>query len=131
MKMRRTRRSVSARENTKEKLTRGARRADASGGIVRGTDLSSRIARRGGVAVPVAAAAVAGLANWANATAITWNNTGTDFNANASWVGNLAPGSADNATFTGAEVTNPNLSASSVIQGLTFSTVATSGYTLS
>ena len=39
--------------------------------------------------------------------------------------------STDNATFTGAEVTNPNLSASSIIQGLTFSTATTSGYTIS
>ena len=67
----------------------------------------------------------------AQAAAITWSNTGTDFNTGASWIGNTAPGTGDNATFTGAELTNPNLSASLTIQGLTFSTATSSGYTLS
>ena len=68
------------------------------------------------------------------ATAI-WNNIGTDFNTGANWTGGTGtggiPGAADNATFTGAEVTNPNLSLADTIQGLTFSTAASSGYTLS
>jgi fibronectin-binding autotransporter adhesin len=68
------------------------------------------------------------------AATATWNNTGTDFNTGANWTGGTGtggiPGAADNATFTGAEVTNPNLSLADTIQGLTFA-LGASGYTLS
>jgi fibronectin-binding autotransporter adhesin len=60
---------------------------------------------------------------------ITWNNTGTDFNAGASWTGGVAPGSADNATFNATATTQPELTGALTLQGLTFSGV--SGYTLS
>lgn len=60
----------------------------------------------------------------------TWNNAGTDFNTGANWTGGL-PGAADNATFTGAAgVNQPNLSANITIQGLTFSSLTSSGYSL-
>ena len=67
----------------------------------------------------------------AQAASITWSNTATDFNTGTDWIGNAVPGSGDNATFTGVKVFNPNLSTSLTIQGLTFSTATTSGYTLS
>ncbi len=71
----------------------------------------------------------------AHAAAATWSNTGTDFNTGGNWTSGTGPGgipgTGDVATFTGAEATNPNLSASLTIQGLNFSTAATSGYTLS
>lgn len=66
----------------------------------------------------------------ANAASITWENTGTDFNAGANWVGDLAPTTADVAVFTGAAVTNPNLAAPTTIQGINFSDVAAAGYTI-
>src|SRR5262249_42134624 len=48
--------------------------------------------------------------------AFTWNNTGTDFNAAASWTEAGGPpgtvGTGDTALFPNAPVTNPNLSAS-------------------
>lgn len=59
----------------------------------------------------------------------TWANTGTDFNAGASW-GGTAPGSADVATFSTAESTQPNLTASLTIQELNFSAAGASGYDL-
>jgi fibronectin-binding autotransporter adhesin len=71
----------------------------------------------------------------AQAASAVWQNTGTDFNTGSDWSGGTGtggiPGPSDNATFTGPEVTNPNLSASLSIQGLTFSSTTTSGYTLS
>jgi fibronectin-binding autotransporter adhesin len=69
------------------------------------------------------------LAPKAGATNRTWSNTGTDFNAGASW-GGTAPGSGDVAVFANVKVTNPNLSASLTIQELNFSTTASSGYDL-
>ncbi len=70
---------------------------------------------------------------FAQAGSVTWGNTGTDFNFNAggNWLGGSAPGVGDNATFSGVKTTNPNLSLSGSVQGLTFETTATSGYTLS
>lgn len=69
----------------------------------------------------------------ASASSITWDNSGTDFNDGASWVSDVAPGASDNATFLGAANISflPVLTASTTIQGLTFSTVTSSGYTLS
>jgi hypothetical protein len=71
----------------------------------------------------------------AQAASAVWQNTGTDFNTGGNWSGGTGtggiPGTGDNATFTGAEVSNPNLSASLTIQGITFSTTTTTGYTLS
>lgn len=58
-----------------------------------------------------------------------WTNTGTDYNTAGSWTGGV-PGSGDNATFTGVKITDPNLSASLINQGLTFSSATSSGYTL-
>jgi fibronectin-binding autotransporter adhesin len=55
-----------------------------------------------------------------------WNNTGTDFNAAGSWTGGV-PTSADRGLFNAAAVTQPNLSASLTLQGLSFTA---SGYTL-
>jgi fibronectin-binding autotransporter adhesin len=63
------------------------------------------------------------------AATITWNNTGTDFNAGASWTGGVAPGSADNATFNATATTQPQLTGALTVQGLTF--LGVSGYTLS
>ena len=60
----------------------------------------------------------------------TWvNTTGTDFNTASSWNAAVVPGSGDTAQFTGAKVTNPNLSASLTIGQITFSTTA-SGFDL-
>jgi fibronectin-binding autotransporter adhesin len=58
----------------------------------------------------------------------TWGNTGTDFNTGSNWVGGTAPGAGDNANFTAAEVTNPNLSSSVSIAGLFFKGTGSSGY---
>jgi fibronectin-binding autotransporter adhesin len=60
-----------------------------------------------------------------------WNNTGTDFNALASWSavsGNRVPNSGDVAWFKVAMVTNPNLSASAAIGALYFQSTTSSGY---
>src|SRR5262245_42622100 len=67
--------------------------------------------------------------------AFDWNNTGTDFNAAASWTPGTGPpgavGTGDTALFPNAPVTNPNLSASpAAFTALRF-TSATPGYTLS
>ncbi len=67
----------------------------------------------------------------AHAADITWNNTGTDFNTGASWTGAVAPGTADRAVFAVAAVTSPALSAPKTVLGLSFSTTASSGYTVS
>ncbi len=60
----------------------------------------------------------------------TWKNTRTNFNAGSSWVSGVAPGAADEAVFSSAAVTQPQLSASLTIEGLTFSTSGASGYDL-
>lgn len=61
----------------------------------------------------------------------TWGNTGTNFNAGASWVGGVAPVPGDQPTFTGPAVTNPDLSASIATGIVMFSTTDASGYTIS
>jgi fibronectin-binding autotransporter adhesin len=72
-----------------------------------------------------------------HAATVTWDNDlldgdDTNFNNAANWSGGSGvPGAADNATFTGAKAVDPNLTASDNILGLTFSTAASSGYTLS
>ncbi len=58
----------------------------------------------------------------------TWANTGTDFNAGASW-GGTAPGSGDVGLFSSAPTMQPNLTASLTIAGLYFG-VGSSGYDL-
>ena len=63
----------------------------------------------------------------AHAANRTWSNTGTDFNAGASW-GGTAPGAADVAVFSSAAITQPNLSASLTIKELNFSATTSSGY---
>ncbi|MES2475312.1 MAG: autotransporter-associated beta strand repeat-containing protein [Verrucomicrobiota bacterium] len=89
----------------------------------------SSFSRRNGLALIVFA--LPALAPSLHAAAITWANTGTDFNANASWVGAVAPTAADTATFTGARVTSPTLSAPATVSGLTFSNAAASNYAIS
>jgi len=66
----------------------------------------------------------------ASAQNITWSNTGTDYNAGASWSGGSAPGSTNNATFSGTATTQPNLTANRTNQAVFFSANG-SGYTLS
>jgi autotransporter-associated beta strand protein len=58
-----------------------------------------------------------------------WNNTGTNFNSNASWNGSF-PGANDVAAFTTAPVTQPQLTANDTIAGLYFAGTGTSGYDL-
>src|SRR3954465_1282880 len=70
------------------------------------------------------------LTSTTHAPPITWNNSGTDFNAGPSWIGGIVPGGSDNATFSGASVVNPNLTAADTIQGLTFA-ISSPGYILS
>src|SRR5271155_3113819 len=63
-----------------------------------------------------AAALLSGFEKDSRAASPTWNNTGTDFNTGADWTGGTGPGgipgTGDNATFSSAKLTNPNLSAS-------------------
>lgn len=66
----------------------------------------------------------------ARAAARTWNNTGTDFNAAASYTPATAPGTGDVALFSTAPVTQPNVTASLSIAGLLFGGVGTSGYSV-
>jgi len=84
--------------------------------------------RRG---LPLIAVALPMFSTSIHGASITWNNSGTDFNAGASWTGSVAPGVADVATFTGARVTNPALSAAASVKGLAFSDSAASAYTIS
>ena len=65
------------------------------------------------------------------AASIFWANSGTDFNAGASWLGSNAPGSNDFATFAGAKATDPVLSAPASVRGLVFSNAAAASYTIS
>src|ERR1700720_704114 len=58
-----------------------------------------------------------------------WQNTGTDFNNNASWSGSKA-GANDVAAFDTAPVTQPQMTASTNIAGLYFKGTGTSGYNL-
>ena len=67
----------------------------------------------------------------AHAVDRTWANTGTNFNAGASWTGGTAPGAADLAVFAGPMATNPVNSADLSIFGLQFSTTDATGYTIS
>ena len=56
----------------------------------------------------------------AHGAARTWGNSGTDYNASASWNAGAgpAPGVGDVGLFTAAAVTQPNLSASLSNSGL-------------
>ena len=65
------------------------------------------------------------------AASIFWANTGTNFNAGASWTGGNVPGTADLATFVGAKTTDPALSAPASIRGVLFSNAAASSYVIS
>lgn len=67
----------------------------------------------------------------AQAANITWANTATDFTTGGSWLGGVAPGSADVAIFNAAASTSPNLAASSTLSALQFNNAASSGYTFS
>src|SRR5215210_1926341 len=67
-------------------------------------------------------------------TALDWNNTGTDFNAAASWTpagGPPGTSSTDTALFPSAPGTNPNLTASPAPFAALRFTSTTPGYTLS
>lgn len=61
------------------------------------------------------------------ATNGTWANGGTDWNTFTDWVSNIPPTAGGTATFTGAEVSNPNISTSVSIGQLNFATSGT-GY---
>src|SRR5688572_25016251 len=58
-----------------------------------------------------------------------WANTGTDFNAGASWSGGVAPTGSDFAQFTSGAGTNPNLSSNASFGRIHFTTTGASGYT--
>ena len=66
----------------------------------------------------------------ANAADKTWAPGTTNFNLGTNWTGGL-PGTGDNANFSGAAGTQPQLTANTTVQGLTFATTTSSGYTLS
>lgn len=62
----------------------------------------------------------------------TWNNTGTDWNTAASWTGGLPTGGlGQSAVFSSAASTNPNVSSSYTVNGLSFSAAGASGYAIS
>ncbi len=87
-----------------------------------------RLIARNGLRTLALAAPLAALT--ASAASITWNNTGTDFSSTSSWAGGVAPGNADVATFSGARVTNPTLSAPAAVRGLSFADAAASSYSI-
>ena len=67
---------------------------------------------------------------------ITWNNSGTDFNAGASWAGGTAPVAVDTAIFNVSGTTNasagalPSITTTTTLQQLRFSVNTANGYTL-
>lgn len=65
------------------------------------------------------------------AASVTWNDSGTDFNDGSSWGGGSAPGSGDNAVFSGPSTNQPGLTDDATIQGVTWNGADASGYTLS
>ncbi len=65
-----------------------------------------------------------------SAAAKTWAPGTTDFNLGSNWTGGL-PGTADNATFTGAAGTQPQVTLNISVLNINFSTAASTGYTLS
>lgn len=69
-----------------------------------------------------------GLAASAHAATITWQNTGTNFNNPASW-GVATINAVDDALFTGAVVSQPQLSANITLAQVRFSSTA-SGYNI-
>lgn len=77
----------------------------------------------------LAIAATAALTCVGTADAATWANTATDFNAGTSWVAGTAPTEADGASFSGAAVTQPQLSASITTTAVSFDATA-GGYNL-
>ena len=68
----------------------------------------------------IAMAAVALTACTSRAVDRHWANTGTDFNAGASWSGGTAPGTSDRAFFSTAMSSQPDVSASTSLYGLFF-----------
>ena len=82
------------------------------------------------VVLCVLTAALMGKMASVQAQNITWSNNGTNYNAGASWSGGSAPSTTNNATFTGAATTQPNLTANVTNQSVFFDSTA-SGYTLS
>jgi len=85
-----------------------------------------------GILCVLSAVLVGGMAS-VQAQNITWSNTGTDYNAGASWVGGVAPGSGNRTVFVGAANASfqPNLSANITNDRLTFNGTNASGYILS
>ncbi|MCB1129738.1 MAG: autotransporter-associated beta strand repeat-containing protein [Verrucomicrobiae bacterium] len=81
--------------------------------------------------LPLLALAAPALALPLSAASVFWANSGTDFNAGASWIGGTAPGAADIASFAGAKTTDPSLSAPATIRGIAFTNAAASSYTIS
>ena len=81
--------------------------------------------------LPLLALAAPALALPLSAASVFWANSGTDFNAGASWIGGTAPGAADIASFAGAKTTDPTLSSPAAIRGLAFTNAAASSYTIS
>ena len=73
------------------------------------------------------------LSESARAQVVTWNNSGgtVDFNTATNWSANTLPGTSSVATFATAASVQPNLSASTSVSGLDFSTTASGGYVLS
>ena len=79
------------------------------------------------------AAAIIGallLTHSAHGAARIWANSGSDYNAGASWTGGVPPGAGDVGQFSAAPVTQPNVTASLSNAGVYFSGTGTSGYSL-
>jgi len=85
--------------------------------------------------LPLLLAMVLGAAPAVHAINYTWNNTGTDWNAPASWLpasGSGIPNSGgDVAIFNAAALSNPNISSSISISRITANSSSSTGYTLS
>ncbi len=71
--------------------------------------------------VVVSAAGAAALAALSGMAADRyWANSGTDFNAGASWIGGVAPGAGDRAFFTATPAMQPQVTAPATLFGLFF-----------
>jgi hypothetical protein len=81
-----------------------------------------------------ACAAALGAANAAQAATYTWNNSGTNWNAGASWGSSHFPGdgfsSNDLALFNTAAVNSPNIATSVSIARISFQTAGNGGYNI-
>ena len=68
------------------------------------------------------------LAAFAQAGSITWSNAANNFNSGSNWTDGVAPGAENVASFSVTAAVQPQLTASTTIQGLSFTGT---GYTLS